>query len=171
MPQISWARHAHPTRRSAEHDLFLTSPSFGEGAPIPIRHTLEGEDLSPALVWSDGPPGTASFALTCEELDEPSGMHWVAWNIAAIKRHLPEGIAADAGGITQGLNRFGHIGYDGPASQPGAPRRYAFRVYALDIAPNLSRGATIAEFDDALEDHVLADGALVGTYEGSGAAT
>jgi phosphatidylethanolamine-binding protein (PEBP) family uncharacterized protein len=44
-------------------------------------------------------------------------------------------------------------------------------VYALDIAPNLSRGATIAEFDDALEDHVLADGALVGTYEGSGAAT
>ena len=30
----------------------LRSPAFAEGGEIPLRHTCEGEDVSPALAWS-----------------------------------------------------------------------------------------------------------------------
>lgn len=30
----------------------LTSPAFGEGQPIPVRYTSDGQNVSPPLEWS-----------------------------------------------------------------------------------------------------------------------
>ena len=38
--------------------LVLTSPSFDEGGAIPVRHSCDGTDISPALDWEGAPHGT-----------------------------------------------------------------------------------------------------------------
>ena len=40
--------------------LTVKSPTIVEGHPIPVAHTEDGEDLSPALTWTASPKGTAS---------------------------------------------------------------------------------------------------------------
>ena len=51
-------RDDSPTRR-----LALTTPAFRDGEPIPVRHTCDGEDLSPPLGWTGVPVETRTFAL------------------------------------------------------------------------------------------------------------
>ncbi len=38
--------------------LKVSSSAFKEGQTIPTRHTGDGPDVSPALSWDPGPPGT-----------------------------------------------------------------------------------------------------------------
>src|SRR6478736_3980183 len=68
--------------------LTLSSPAFGAGAAIPVRHTCQGGDLSPALAWKGAPDGTKSFALIVDDPDAPDPkapkrtfVHWVAYDI------------------------------------------------------------------------------------------
>src|SRR5207249_4281102 len=42
---------------------------------------------------------------------------------------------------------------------------YHFKVYALDVKTSLRDGASEAEFEGAIKDHVLASGELVGTFK------
>ena len=55
----------------ADMSLTLTSPRFEPGGEIPVRHTCEGQDVSPGLSWSGAPAGTKSFALI---VDDPAGL-------------------------------------------------------------------------------------------------
>jgi Raf kinase inhibitor-like YbhB/YbcL family protein len=55
----------------------LTVTGINEGRPIPARHAFcageaMGENISPALGWSDVPEGTRSIAITCTDPDVPS---------------------------------------------------------------------------------------------------
>ena len=43
--------------------LELQSDAFEDGESIPALYTCKGEDVSPALSWSDVPNGTKSFVL------------------------------------------------------------------------------------------------------------
>jgi Raf kinase inhibitor-like YbhB/YbcL family protein len=145
-------------------ELSVASESFRHGDWIPTRHALEGENLSPALTWSGLPPSTQSIAVICEDPDAPSGIfiHWVGWGIKPETGGLGEGEPAPK----EGWNGFGNTGYDGPGPPPGhGPHRYFFRVYALDIEPDLDPPASKEELDSAIEGHVLASGEHVGTYE------
>jgi Raf kinase inhibitor-like YbhB/YbcL family protein len=145
-------------------ELALTSESFQDGDPVPERHALEGENLSPPLSWSGLPDGTQSIAVICEDPDAPSGtfVHWVVWGIGPQAGGLGEGEAAPH----EGQNDFGNTGYGGPSPPPGHGRhRYHFRVYALDAEPSLDQGASKEQLEAAIEGHVLATGELMGTYE------
>lgn len=144
--------------------LSLTSGSFEHGDRIPARHALEGENLSPSLSWSGIPDATQSIALICEDPDAPSGtfVHWVGWGIDPETGPLGEGESAPE----EGQNDFGNTGYDGPSPPPGHGRhRYYFRVYALDAGPDLEPATSKQKLEAAIEDHVLASGELMGTYE------
>ena len=146
-------------------DLKLTSPAFKHHDHIPERHTSDGEDVSPALEWSGVPDGTSAFAVVMHDPDAPlvdGFTHWVAYGIPGDQTGLPEG----GGDAVQGNSSFGKAGYSGPAPPPGhGTHHYYFWVYALDddldLEPGLDRRALL----ERIEDHVIEQARLVGTYK------
>jgi Raf kinase inhibitor-like YbhB/YbcL family protein len=148
----------------------LSSAAFEEGKPIPVKHTGQGDDVSPALQWTGLPAGAKSLALICDDPDAPAGtwVHWVIWDIppnaAGLLEAAPQKVELPDGS-KQGMNDFRQTGYGGPMPPPGKPHRYFFKLYALDNQPDLERGATKSKLLDAMKGHVLAEGQLMGTYQ------
>jgi hypothetical protein len=146
----------------------LTSTAFAEGGMIPVRHTCDGDDVSPALRWSSSPDSAKSFALACTDPDAPAGtwVHWVLFNLPPSLRELPEGTRAGRlpQGASEGTNDFGRRGYGGPCPPPGPAHRYYFRLYALDTTLALSPGARLADLARSMDGHVLAEAQLMGKY-------
>ncbi len=158
-----------PTSQPQTSEFSLTSSAFRSGEAIPAQYTCDGQSVSPALSWSGVPQNTRAFALVVDDPDAPSGTftHWVAFNIPADARGLPENVAKtdrmDNGGI-QGRNSSGRLGFTGPCPPPGNPHHYHFMLYALDAPLNLQPGATKQDVLKAAEGHILAQAELVGTY-------
>jgi hypothetical protein len=147
----------------------IQSSAFKEGAMIPKKHTCDSEDVSPALSWSATPAGTKCLVLICDDPDAPVGT-WVHWVLFALKpnvNELPEGVPTNGdvlGGAKQGRNDFGNLGYGGPCPPPGKPHRYFFKLYAVDMEPQLKIGATKADVMKTIQGHVLAEAQLMGRY-------
>jgi Raf kinase inhibitor-like YbhB/YbcL family protein len=157
--------------------LQVTSSAFAQGKVIPKKYTGEGEDVSPPLAWSGAPEGTKEFALVCDDPDAPQTepwVHWVIYKIPAGAKELPEGVERkprpkEPAGALQGQNSWAdgrNIGYRGPMPPPGhGVHHYYFKLYALDaelaVEPGLDKKAIL----DAIRNHILADGTLMGTYE------
>ncbi len=147
----------------------LKSAAFEPGANIPRKYTCDGENVSPALRWNDPPASTQSFALIADDPDAPAGtwVHWVAYDLPASTRELPEGQpkseALPSGGA-QGRNDFPELGYGGPCPPPGKPHRYYFKLYALSAKLNLKPGATKRDVEQAMKGRVLAEAQLMGRY-------
>lgn len=151
----------------------LTSPAFEAGQLIPSVHTCEGNDISPALAWSDIPPKAQSLALIVDDPDAPdpaapqrTWVHWVLYNIPASASTLAE--AARSGeypaGTRDGTNDWKRTGYGGPCP-PIGKHRYFFKLYALDtVLPDLGK-PTKAALEKAMEGHVLAYAELIGLYQ------
>jgi Raf kinase inhibitor-like YbhB/YbcL family protein len=145
-------------------EFALESRAFENAHAIPSRYTCEGDDVSPALRWSNVPDGTRSLALVVDDPDAPSGVftHWLAWGLDPGTDGLEEGNAAPR----EGQNDFGTTGYRGPCPPQGHGRhRYVFRLYALDAELELPAGAVKSELEQAIAGHVLTTAELVGTYE------
>jgi Raf kinase inhibitor-like YbhB/YbcL family protein len=147
----------------------LTSAAFQAGGTIPKRFTCDGPDVSPALSWTEPPAGTQGLCLIVDDPDAPAGtwVHWVLYNLPASTRGLPEGVEKErerADGSRQGRNDFGKIGYNGPCPPKGAAHRYFFKLYALDAKLELKPGATKADLERAMKDHILAHAELAGKY-------
>jgi Raf kinase inhibitor-like YbhB/YbcL family protein len=146
--------------------LRLSSPAFKGHSRIPERHTGDGEDVSPVLEWSGVPDGARAFAVVVHDPDAPlvdGFTHWVAYGIPGDAHSLPEG-----GGehIVEGKNSFGNTGYNGPTPPPGhGPHHYYFWVYALDTELDLEPGLERRELLERIEDHVIEQARLIGTYE------
>jgi hypothetical protein len=147
----------------------LTTASFIPGGNIPRQFTCEGEDISPALAWTEPPSGTQSFALIMDDPDAPMGtfVHWVLYNLPATARRIPDRVPRKddlAGGGMQGRNDFPVTGYGGPCPPPGKPHRYFFKLYALDSKLNLQAGVRKRDVEQAMKGHVLAESQLMGRY-------
>jgi Raf kinase inhibitor-like YbhB/YbcL family protein len=150
--------------------ITIRSAAFADGEAIPAQHTCSGADLSPPLTWEGVPLGTRSLALICDDPDAPgkTWVHWVLYGLPAGTTLLPGGLPSDpelADGSRQGVNDFGRSGYGGPCPPPGAPHRYFFKIYALEVELDLPPGASKRELLVAMEGHVLDEGALMGTFE------
>jgi Raf kinase inhibitor-like YbhB/YbcL family protein len=150
----------------------IESASFESGGAIPPKHTCDGDDVSPALRWSDPPKGTASFALIVDDPDAPdpaapkvTWVHWVLYDIPAGASELPE----DAGrgslpkGTRQGSNSWDRVGYGGPCPPVGT-HRYFHKLYALDVALGDLGEIDKAALERAMKGHVLGQTEIVGTY-------
>jgi Raf kinase inhibitor-like YbhB/YbcL family protein len=140
----------------------LTSAAFADGGEIPVRHTCDGNDISPPLAWSNVPEGTVSLALVCDDPDAgtPPFVHWLAWNIDPAAGALAEGERPPA----EGRNGFSRTGWGGPCPPPGAPHRYVFSLQALDAGLDLPAGASRDELEGAIGARRLGSAQLVGLF-------
>jgi Raf kinase inhibitor-like YbhB/YbcL family protein len=147
----------------------LTSSAFAAGAMIPDQYTCSGQDISPALQWSNAPTKTTSFALIMDDPDAPAGdwVHWVMWDVPASKHALAENVAKSEqldDGSHQGRSSFNRVGYSGPCPPPGPTHRYFLRLYALDSKLTVASGADRAALESAMKGHVLATAEFMGTF-------
>jgi phosphatidylethanolamine-binding protein (PEBP) family uncharacterized protein len=145
----------------------VTSPAFTDGGAIPQKHAGKGvgDNVSPALQWTSV-PDAKQLVLIMDDLDVPMPkplMHTIAV------------LEPDLGGLGEGELKPGTTGvrlvkafgdtYVGPRPIPGhGPHHYRFLVFALDqrIPDDVAdHGALLA----AMAGHVVARGALTGTYE------
>lgn len=143
----------------------IESPAFSHGGIIPIVHTCDGLDRSPALQWSGAPAGSQSFALIMDDPDAPGGTftHWVLFDIPGAQSALPEGLRPGQVGIS-GRNDFGRVGYGGPCP-PGGTHRYVFTLFSLDVSTlRRGEGARRADVERAMQGHVLAQTQLIGRF-------
>lgn len=139
----------------------LTSNAFSAGSPLPARYTADGENHSPPLTFEDIPAGAQSLALTLINLDRAAA-HWILFNIDPTVNGLAK--AEIAGRYRDGTNAFGSLGYFGPKGDK--EHQYAFRLYALDTRLPLPNGCDLAQLQDALESHILAEAELRTRYGG-----
>lgn len=145
-------------------ELKLTSSAFKNGEPIPAKHTCRGQNISPALAWSDSPKGTQSFALIVDDPDAPMGtwVHWVLFNIPAATSSLQENLQIQ-GTIQVGKNSYDSMNYKGPCP-PSGTHRYFFKLYALDTMLKLSSGPSKEQLLEDMKGHILAETELMGTF-------
>jgi Raf kinase inhibitor-like YbhB/YbcL family protein len=154
--------------------LIIRSQAFTDGQRIPLRHTGDGEDVSPPLQWLNLPGGTRELALIVDDPDAPTPepwVHWIVYKIPPTVQELPEAVPRNASlpqplGAFQGKNSWGSVGYRGPAPPRGhGTHHYHFRIYALDAplkpVPDLDKKALLK----AMEGHILDQGILTGVYQ------
>ena len=149
-------------------DLTVASSAFENHGAIPARHTGEGEDVSPALVWRALPEAARSLAVFCHDPDAPLAKpggygftHWVLYDLPGSLEGLDEG----SGQGTAGVNDFGNSGYNGPMPPEGhGAHHYYFWLLALDKELGLAPGLTLEQFMQAAEPHVIGMNRLIGTY-------
>ena len=121
--------------------MTLTSTAWPDGAPIPAKYTQAGEQVSPALNWTNAPPGTQSFVLNFHDPDVARNKttddqaHWVVWNIPGTATGLPEGVpqGAERPDGSRQISASCPM-YRGPGAPATGPQHhYTFEIYALDI--------------------------------------
>ena len=141
-------------------------PGLYAGEEIPIAYSCRGQDLSPALSWSDPPSGAAAFAVVVDDPDAPGGTftHWVVYNLPASARGLPKDVAPTDPAVPQGTNSFRRRGWSGPCPPKGSTHRYFVHVYALDGALTVHGVPNRGALDAALAGHVLATGEWMGRF-------
>jgi Raf kinase inhibitor-like YbhB/YbcL family protein len=165
--------------------LTVTSPDFENTGTLDkkfMQPTVPGgENKSPAIAWSAGPPSTQSYVLFAEgegETRPDPTVHWIVYNIPSTVTSLPQGVPTDVhianpAGAINGLedsvtgneDTWGAPGYRGPNPPAGAIHPYYFQVFALDTKLSLDpakakRSAVI----NAMKGHVLASGEIVVKY-------
>lgn len=155
--------------QAAEPSFQLTSPAFADQDMMPVEYTCKGDNLSPELVWSNAPKGTESFAITCNDPDATKGnlFHWIIYNIPAKVNSLKKGIKKSetlSNGSSQGRNGKNRIGYDGPCPPTGKTHHYIFTLYALDSTLKIPPGSNLADFNKAIQGHVLKQTQLTGLF-------
>ena len=144
----------------------ITSNAFENGGEIPRKYGYKNGNASPPLEISDVPPNTKSLALI---MDDPDAMgavgkiwvHWVVWNIDPSVNQIQENEVPS--GSIQGKTDFGETAYGGPAP-PDKEHTYIFKLYALDESLSIQNGATKAEVEEAMKNHVIAESKLEGRY-------
>jgi Raf kinase inhibitor-like YbhB/YbcL family protein len=141
-------------------ELTVKSPAFENNKLIPSRYTCDGEEVSPPLIVEGVPEKTRSLALIMEDPDAPAGLfiHWLVWNIPPTDKIQENSVPG-----TEGLNTNKKNSYHGPCP-PGGTHRYYFKVYALDTHLNLSAFSEKEVLENAIQNHILAHGELVGLY-------
>src|SRR5450759_3800694 len=138
-----------------------------------------GGNISPAVNWTNPPPGTKSFALNVFDPDAPTGSgfwHWAVYNIPASATGLARGagnaaatLPAPAFGGTTDLLDTGTTGgngnYGGPCPPAGdQPHRYIFTLYALSVDDVQMAGVYSVALNKGVGAALLAKTTSTATY-------
>jgi Raf kinase inhibitor-like YbhB/YbcL family protein len=157
----------------APQTVTVTSSAFVDGAAMPqfCAGKGEGANTSPALHWTGVPAAARQLVLIMDDVDVPLPRPLL--HTVAVIDPTVDGV--DAGELRPGTpgirfirSDLRHLGYAGPRPIPGhGPHRYRFHVVALDepVADGVVKAKALIA---AIRGHVLARGALTGTYERPG---
>lgn len=139
--------------------LTIRSTAFAPEEPIPTKHSCDGENVSPALVYANVTADAKTLALIMDDPDAPSGtvLHWTFWDVPANETSLEEDVDIAALGGTEGQP------YRGPCP-PDGEHRYFFYAYAVDGTLGLESGASVDELRAALDGRTLQEAQMFGTY-------
>ena len=125
----------------------------------------------------NAPEGTKSFVVILDDKDAVSaaGFVWNHWLIADLKRtSVAENESGTASDFVQGANSWASVlggltaaeaACYGGMAPPNCRHRYELTAYALDTELNLPQGFRFNELYFAMQGHVLAQAAAVGTYD------
>ena len=154
---------------SAPETIAVESASFQNGGPIPVRHTADGEGVSPALSWSGLPAGTAEVLVVVEDPDIPAPqpfIHLIAVLDPTTTTVVEGGFDKGATGVKPGKTSMGGTGWLPNDPPPGhGPHHYLFQVFALDRRIDWDDAPGKDEVKAALKDAVIAKGVVTGVYE------
>ncbi|MCE9623643.1 MAG: YbhB/YbcL family Raf kinase inhibitor-like protein [Actinomycetia bacterium] len=144
---------------------FVSAP-WAEGDAIDSRYTCEGLNVAPALSWTAAPLGTAEIAITFEDLDAPTFVHWI---IAGIS---PDAVSIDEGSVPIGAyeatNGLGDLGYTGPCPPAGAEHLYLITVHYLGVPTGLLDGVPGDELFASIATAEVATAEVTGTFSRAG---
>lgn len=141
----------------------ITSTHFQDGEALSERFSRDGENINPALTFSEIPEDAKSLALIVEDPDAPNGLftHWILYNMSPGTLQILDGELPVSG--EQGLNSRNEALYTGP-KPPSGTHRYFFKLFALDemIEPEMpvDRDSLLA----AMDGHVIEQAEITGTY-------
>lgn len=155
----------------------LSSPAFKDGTIMPKKFANNtagnancvGENISPALNWSNPPDGTKSFALTMIDPEGRGGsgvIHWVAYGIPVSVTGFAEGeVSKPSDKYIGGKGSAGVGNYMGPCTPPGPPHHYTFILIATDLEPKeLPPGLTRDELLAKLTGRTKGTTGLIGLF-------
>src|SRR5262245_24999929 len=167
----------------ANPPMTLSVSGFPDGGDIPVKFSqaapgaAPGEGTSPALSWTNVPPGTQSFGLNMHDMEvvrnktTDDQAHWVVWNIPATATGLPEGVPKGSK-MADGSYQISATGpvYRGPGAPANGPRHhYMFEIYALDtkltVEPAADAFETRANVMKAMQGHILGKAVYGGLFK------
>lgn len=157
--------------------LTLTSTAFPDGGVIPNKYTQAGEQVSPALAWTNVPAGTQSFVLHMRDPDVARNkgtedqVHWLVWGIPGTATGMAEG-QPKGPTLPDGSRQISASGevYRGPGAGAAGPmHHYTFELFALDtkidVPPGADAWATRTAVYNAMQGHVLGKAVYVGLFK------
>ncbi len=165
-----------PAAAPAAPPLTLTTTAFPDGGVIPDKYTQAGEQVSPALTWTNVPAGTVSFVLNMRDPDvarnktSEDQVHWLVWGIPGTAKGMsegqPKGPTLPDG--SQQISATGQV-YRGPGAAAAGPRHhYTFELFALDTKIDVKATAdpweTRTAVYAAMQGHVLGKAVYVGLF-------
>ena len=156
--------------------LTLTTTAFADGAVIPNKYTQAGEQVSPALSWTNVPTGTQSFVLHMRDPDVARNkttedqVHWLVWGIPGSATGMAEG-QPKGPTLPDGSRQISASGevYRGPgAAATGPMHHYTFELFALDTKLDVPAGADAwasrTAVYGAMQGHILGKAVYVGLF-------
>ena len=157
---------------TASAAMSLVSTDLKPNGPIPIAHIYPrcgGENISPALSWSEAPRGTKSFVLTMIDVDVKPDQwsHWVVVGLPASARSLPRNARPLPSGAKTVVSNFGDAAYAGPCPPKGTGmHHYKFTIWALPTAEiSLADDDKASALTEFLSKHALERASLVGEVQ------
>ena len=176
LPQGATAVAGQAPAAPAAPPLTLTTTAFPDGGVIPDKYTQAGEQVSPALTWTNVPAGTVSFVLNMRDPDvarnktSEDQVHWLVWGIPGTAKGMSEGqpkgpMLPDG---SQQISATGQV-YRGPGAPAAGPRHhYTFELFALDTKIDVKATAdpweTRTAVYAAMQGHVLGKAVYVGLF-------
>jgi len=154
--------------------IAVTSLAFVDHGPLPETCTADGNGRSPPLQWTGVPESAVSVVVLVEDADAPAPhpfVHAIAVGLQPGDGALAEGAldaeTAERAGTRVGRHSFLGKGWLPPDPPPGhGVHRYVFQVFAMaGLEPEWSDTPGRDEVLRALEEHAIASGCLMGTYE------
>jgi len=149
----------------------LKSPDIADGEKMSkaqVYTRCGGDNVSPALEWSDAPAGTRSFVLTMidQNVSPSEWSHWIVVDLPANTTalahndNLPDG----AHGV---VSNFGDATYDGPCPpiRTGL-HHYRITIWAMPTATvSLPANSNAQDLAAQLSRQAIGSASLTGAYQ------